>query len=262
MRLGASIWGFYRDQDSAAWPTLAGAVDDILSIDEALGVEVWGSRALDDPMVEGQELGKLVDACQATAFTTVHIQGKHWSWNAANLRREIDFAHQLGAMTLVLHPACFGLVEEDDRPDWPEVLRIADYAAKFGVRLAMENMKDSMWLLDRILDEVGDDPETSNLGICIDTGHANQSVDAGRHPVTNYLERYAGQLCHLHLHDNHGKNDEHLLPGKGTVDWPSVRSVLKAIEFTGTAVLETHELDTSPREYLERSFAFLAQLGF
>ena len=262
MRLGASIWGFFNQQDPATWPTLAEAVEEILAMDDALGVEVWGSRALDHPMVVGEELGALVDACQEAAFTTVHIQGQHWSWSSANLRSEIDFAHQLGARTLILHPACFGLVEDDDRPDWPEILRIADYAAKFGVKLAMENMKDSIWTLDRILDEVGDDPETSNLGICIDLGHANQSVDAGRHPVTNYLERYAGQLCHLHLHDNHGKDDDHIAPGLGSIDWPQVLSVLDDIQFTGTAVLETHEINTPPKDFLKRSLSFLKQSGF
>ena len=117
-------------------------------------------------------------------------------------------------------------------------------------------------MLDRILDEVGDDPETSNLGICIDLGHANQSVDAGRHPVTNYLERYAGQLCHLHLHDNHGKDDDHIAPGLGTIDWPQVLSVLSDIQFTGTAVLETHEINTPPKNFLKRGLSFLKQSGF
>jgi len=126
----------------------------------------------------------------------------------------------------------------------------------------MENMKDSIWALDRILDEVGDDPETSNLGICIDIGHAHQSVDAGRHPVTNYLERYSGQLCHLHLHDNHGKDDDHMSPGQGTVDWPEVRRVLEAIQFEGTAVLEMHELGVPPKKALEGGLAFLKQSGF
>lgn len=262
MQLGVSIWGFYYQQDPESWPTLAEAVDEILTLDETLGVEVWGSRASDHPPVFGKELADLVYACKEAAFVTVHIQGQHWSWNPGTLRREIDFAHQLSATTLVLHPVCFGLVEDDDRPDWPEIVRIAEYAAKFGVQLAMENTKDSIWMLDRILDEVGDDPETTNLGICIDIGHANQSEDAGRHPVTNYLERYAGQLSHLHLHDNQGQDDEHCPPGSGTVDWPGVLAVLENIGFSGTAVLEMHKQDTPPRKSLGCSLEFLKQTGF
>ena len=261
MQLGASLWGFYYRQDPESWPTLAKAVQAILSFDGSLGVEVWGSKALDHPPVEGDELVDLIEACHDAEFTMVHIQGRHWSWNPGNLRREIDFAHQLGAETLVLHPVCFGLVEENDRPDWPEIVRIAEYAAKFGVQLAMENMKDSVWTLDRILDEIGDDPEETNVGICIDIGHANQSNDAGREPVCNYLERYAGQLIHLHLHDNHGERDDHLLPGEGTVDWPRVLGVLENIGFSGTAVLEAHQEGIPPRECLERGIGFFEKCG-
>ncbi|MFC2079357.1 sugar phosphate isomerase/epimerase family protein [Candidatus Bipolaricaulota bacterium] len=261
MRLGASIWGFFHQQDPSTWPTLAGAVDETLAFDEGLGVEVWGSRALDQPMVVGQDLADLADVCQEAAYVAVHIQGQHWSWNPANLRHEIDFAHQVGANMLVLHPVCFGLVDEDDRPDWPEIIRIAEYAAKFGVRLAMENMPNSMWALDRILDEMGEDPEKTNLGICIDVGHAHLSTDAGREPVCNYLERYAGQLIHLHLHDNHGEYDDHLLPGEGTIDWPRVLNVLESIDFCGTAVLEAHQEGVAPQEGLARGIEFLNRLN-
>lgn len=262
MQLGISLWSFFHEQDSATWPALAEAVDDVLMLDASLGVEIWGSRALDQPMVEGQELADLVDGCQAAAFTTVHIQGRHWSWNPATLRQEIDFAHLLGAETLVLHPACLGLQDTEDRPDWPEVVRIADYAAKFGVRLVVENLFDSLWCLDRVLEEIGDDPEQTNIGICIDIGHAMMSKDAGRHPAVNYLERYARQLSHLHLHDNHGEHDGHLLPGEGNVDWPSVLETLETIGFSGTAVLEMHEPNTPPKEFLGRGLAYLKQVGF
>ena len=261
MRLGASIWGFYYCQDPESWPSLAGAVQAILAFDGSLGVEVWGSKALDHPPVVGKELADLVLACQDAAFITVHVQGRHWSWNPTNLRREIDFAHQLGADTLVLHPVCFGLVEEVDRPDWPEIVRIAEYAAKFGVQLAVENMRNSIWTLDRILDEIGDDPKKTNLGICIDIGHANQSNDAGRESVCNYLERYAGQLSHLHLHDNHGERDDHLLPGEGTVDWSRVLGVLDEIDFSGKAMLEAHQEGIPPQEGLRRGIEFFRQPG-
>ncbi|MBE0636405.1 sugar phosphate isomerase/epimerase [Candidatus Bipolaricaulota bacterium] len=262
MRFGASIWGFFYQRGPESWPTLAEAVDEIASLDKTLGVEVWGSRALDQPMVEGQELADLVDACQDAAFVTVHIQGQHWSWNPVTLRREVDFAHLLGAETLVLHPVCLGLQVPEDRPDWPEIVRIADYAAKFGVRLAVENIFDSVWCLDRILEELGDDPEDTNLGICIDVGHAAVSKDAGRESVCNYLDRYASQLLHLHLHDNSGMRDDHLIPGQGTIDWPRVMAKIRELPFTGTAVLEVHDPSATPKESLKRGLSFVKQAGF
>jgi len=257
MRLGASIWGFFHQQDPDRWPSMAGAVDTVLQLDESLGVEVWGSRALDEPTVEGAPLLELADACEAAAFVSVHVQGKHWKWNPKGLRSEIDFAHRLQAETLVLHPVCLGLEHDDDRPDWPEIVRIAEYAAKFGVRLTVENIFDSIWCLDRILEELGDDPDKTNIGICIDVGHAALSHDAGLEPVCNYLDRYVSQLCHLHLHDNEGERDDHLIPGEGTVRWPRVLERLQRLEFSGTAVLETHQPGVAPRACLERGLEFL-----
>jgi sugar phosphate isomerase/epimerase len=260
MRLGASILGFFPPDRPAEWPTLAEAVDEVLDLEPSLGVEAWGARALDEPMVSGQELVDLVEACCEAPFVTVHVQGRHWQWNPAGLRHEIDFVHQLGGETLILHPGCLGLEQPDDRPDWPEIVRIADYAAKFGVRLAVENIFDSVWCLDRFLEEIGDDPDKTNLGICIDVGHAALSKDAGRDAVCNYLERYAGQLVHLHLHDNHGKSDEHLIPGQGAVNWTRVLDVVQAIDFSGTAVLETRQPGTAPIANVKKGITFLRGL--
>ena len=260
MQLGVSLWGAFHQLDPATAPSLAEAVGAISRLDSGLGVEIWGSRFRDEDQVCGCALNRLVDACQDVGFVTQHIQGQHWSWNPEALRREVALAHRLGAETLVLHPICLGLRDERDRPDWPEIRRIADEAASQGVRLAVENMVDSMWILDRILETLGDDPEQTNLGICIDIGHAHQSQDAGREPICNYLERYASQLIHLHLHDNDGEDDAHLLPGEGTADWLRILQVLSRLGFEGTAVLEAHHPELSPMESVQRGLAYLRGL--
>jgi len=117
-------------------------------------------------------------------------------------------------------------------------MRLAAVARKQGVRLVLENTPDTMSALDLALDEIGDDPEKTNLGICIDVGHAYISQDAGREPIRNYIERYRGQLVHLHLHDNFGDNDEHLPIKDGSIDWQNLADTLKAVEYHGPAVLE------------------------
>lgn len=239
-RLGGSIWGFYGRRRPEEWPTLPEAVREILSIDPALGVEVWGSKSLDAANANEDELSEMAEVCRTAGFVTVHVRGVHMTWDPTGLRREVDFAARVGARVLVLHPACLGLAKPDDRLDVPEILRLAAAAAGRGVRLALENMGDTIWLLDRVLEEVGDDPEKTNLGICIDVGHAHMSHDAGREPVSNYLERYAGQLTHVHLHDSNGETDEHLVPGEGTIDWPRAIRTLDEVGFSGTAVLEVH----------------------
>ncbi len=261
MQLGYSTLGFYYQQDPRSWPTLPEAVRAVLAIDAGLGVEVGDAKALHGSPVCGVELEQLVDACADAAFAIVHTRMGFWDWNPAQFRQEIDFAHHIHARTLVLHASSLGLVVDDDRPDWPEIVRIADYAAQRDIRLALENLQDTVWALDRVLEEVGDDPQRTNLGICIDIGHAQLSEDAGRDPVTNYLERYAGQLIHLHLHDNRGKMDEHLLPGEGIVDWPQVFHVLHALGYEGTAAFETRQPGISPLENVNRALASYRELA-
>jgi sugar phosphate isomerase/epimerase len=259
-RLGASVWGFYGRRRAEEWPTLPDAVRAILSIDPSLGVEVWASKSLDVPEADEVELAELAEVCRTAGFVTVHVRGVHMVWDPTGLRCEIDFAARVGACSLVLHPSCLGLMRPDDRLDVPEIRRLAGYAAERGVRLALENSGDAIWLLDRVLEHVGDDPEATNVGVCVDTGHAHMSHDAGREPVPNYLERYAGQLVHVHLHDNHGVSDEHLIPGEGTIDWPRVVRTLGEIGFDGTAILELHPVGASPMEGIRQGLTFLASL--
>jgi len=259
LRLGASLWGFYYNVPPAGQPDLDAAARTVVDLDSSLGLEIWASKALDAPAVDGAEIERLGVVCRDAAFLTVHTRGAYWYWDPSNLRDEIDFAARLNAQTLVLHPPCLGLNDPDDRIDAPEIRRIAAYAAERNVLLAVENMRDSVWLLDRVIDEFGDDPNKSNLGVCIDVGHANISRDAGgaRETVSNYLERYAAQLVHLHLHDNDGLRDEHLIPGNGTIDWDRVFTTLDRIGFAGTAVLENHQQGISPREGFERALGFV-----
>ena len=238
LRLGVSISGFFFGQPPESWPTLGDAVRKVLEIDPSLGVEVHGAKSLDLPGTSQEEETDLIRAVQDAAFVTVHVRGTHWTWNPKGLREEIDLAGRLGAETLVLHPSSLGLTDFDDRPDFPEIRRIAAYAEQWGVCLALENIADDIWALDDVLDAVGDNPDKSNLAICVDLAHAALSTDAGRQPVRGYLERFAPQLRHLHLHDNDGDRDAHAAPGDGTIDWDDALKTLAKIGFDGTAVLE------------------------
>ena len=45
-------------------------------------------------------------------------------------------------------------------------------------------------------------------------------------------------LITLHLHDNHGERDEHLLPGQGAIDWVDVMQALRDIDYGGEFMYE------------------------
>ena len=92
-----------------------------------------------------------------------------------------------------------------------------------GARMMMENVYERTpeELLDCVvpLREAG-------VGVCLDTGHLTAFGDA---PLSHWIQTLGPDIGQLHLHDNRGDADEHLAPGKGTVDFPLLFDRLVAI---------------------------------
>jgi len=255
--LGASTWGFFRHGEPASWPSLEDAVKRIASL--GLGVEVWERRTRHESFPGEVEIERLAEACGPAPFVTIHACRILRGWNAVGAREDLAFATRIGASGMIVHPASLGLSSPDDRPDLPDLRRWLEQAGTRGVRVLLENTVDSIWALDWFLDEIGSDDHETNLGLCIDIGHAHLSHDAGRHPVANYLERYQGIIRHLHIHDTAGTDDTHDVPGQGTIDFLEMARVLAETSFDGQAVIEIQ----SPRgidQGLDEAIRFLQGL--
>jgi sugar phosphate isomerase/epimerase len=111
---------------------------------------------------------------------------------------------------------------------------LAPIAADLGVRLAIEN-GGSGWHADvRNLMALLDDAGVHHaVGICLDTGHQH------RHGSVADAIRTAGSaIITLHIHDNHGERDEHIMPLDGTIAWPPVIGALRAIGYPGVFMYE------------------------
>ena len=86
------------------------------------------------------------------------------------------------------------------------------------------------------------------VGVCIDTGHAW----LGRH--WEQLVAVAGhRLVHVHASDNHGRRDDHLTPGDGSIDWGRVRHSLIAAKFHGWVMVELSTPEGPDSEYIRRA---------
>jgi sugar phosphate isomerase/epimerase len=69
-----------------------------------------------------------------------------------------------------------------------------------------------------------------------DVAHAY--IEAGMKGVQQYLDAFGDKLVHVHLHDNHGKQDEHLPLGQGKIDFRKVVKALKEIDYCRTITFE------------------------
>ena len=96
----------------------------------------------------------------------------------------------------------------------------AEAAVRAGVELSFENMRSPneaggkhRW--GSTAEEIAAVADYFSAGNCWDFGHANTSGV----PQGDSLRYLGKRLNALHVNDNHGGGDEHLLPYFGTIDW-------------------------------------------
>ena len=105
---------------------------------------------------------------------------------------------------------------------------LVPYAEATGVRLGLETRQDyrDMPILEEA-EELLDTFPSPMLGYWHDTGHAQRLDALGYYPHLAWLDRLGHRLVGIHLHDCRGLRD-HLIPGRGTVDFAAVVSYLRA----------------------------------
>jgi len=87
----------------------------------------------------------------------------------------------------------------------------------------------------------------------LDVGHA--FIENRMEGVKSYIDTFADRLVHIHIHDNHGEEDEHLSLGRGKIDFKKVVRYLKAIDYDRTITFEvftSHSDAVSSREYFKK----------
>ncbi len=91
--------------------------------------------------------------------------------------------------------------------------------------------------LDHIIAAV-DQAGSPQIGICIDTNHVNTTE-----ALNPAVQRAGHRVMECHCNDNHGIEEEHLLPFDGEIDWPRLGRVLAEIGFHGPLIMEPSHFD-------------------
>jgi sugar phosphate isomerase/epimerase len=121
------------------------------------------------------------------------------------------------------------------------LVEIGRCAEEHGILACVENMIDIKDFLCRYPEELlGITEGLDGIGITLDVGHANSvgKVDA-------FLV-HMKQVNHLHIHDNHGRSDEHLALGDGTINWEKVGARVAA-DYAGPVVVEGRTIEEARR---------------
>ncbi len=174
------------------------------------------------------------------------------------LKRWADLFTALGVRGGVLHPGGRSTLKGEPIEEAPfrrnvrSLGELARHAAGGPLTICLENGPRAEELV-RLIEAVGE----PNLGICLDTGHLalirHQSPELGQ-TEREFIRAAGPHLKALHLADNDGSGDQHLLPfDGGCVNWAEAMRALGETGWDGALNFEIPgEIDCGPQEKMAR----------
>ncbi len=229
------------------------------------GIEVWGGRPhcyrhdLDDQL---NEIRALLDRYEMTVPNLIPAQFRYPSIlcslnetvrlsSVQYIQDAIDSAQRLGSPCVSLCPG-MTLFGESVEEGWAQLRRsfieLLDYTDRTEMILLIEpaHRFESTLILTiddglRMIEEIN----SERLGILLDTGHTNVNGEDLAEAV-RCLEHVP---FHIHIDDNYGDSDAHLVPGEGSIDFASFVQALGEIDYQGSVSAELgfqYTLDPDP----------------
>jgi len=186
-----------------------------------------------------------------------------------NVVRSLEAAAILGAEAIVVHAV--GVPEEVDAFAYNlEYYRsLEPYAARFGIRIAVENLFVRDGKRNRFNHQLLGTPEQLSamlralnspwFSALIDVGHAALT---GYEPETFISRTDPGILRGLHIQDTDYREDRHLLPYLGAHNWSAILQALKDYGYEGDFTFElTGYLKRLPAPLLAEALRFAHSVG-
>ncbi len=160
-------------------------------------------------------------------LSSLHMQYRadflHYFWEKGimgeklkkRLIKDVNLASKYGFSCVVVH--LDGNFSSLGKKRLLDVLKVCE---KKNIPLAIENIHNQP-LFVKVFEEI----DSPYMKFCYDSGH-NNVFDKD----FDYLDRYAGKLIALHLHDNDGTADKHTLSRfNGAIDWDKIGHSLAKI---------------------------------
>lgn len=143
----------------------------------------------------------------------------------------IDICGRNSVDKVVVHPTDGLIPPQVGKFGLNNFYRLINEACKKGVTLLFENIQIPEFL-DIIFENFG---SCENVKFCYDIGHEN-CFSKG----TNCLEKFSKYLSALHIHDNNGESDGHMIPYDGNIDYDIFLRRLKSVGYDGAMSLELY----------------------
>ena len=144
------------------------------------------------------------------------------------LKRALDVAEELPFPRMIFH---MGGSRETDDPRkrdaaFSSLEHLILHAHHVGVTICVENTTSEMGA-PAYLRSFVDETRLTGLRFNFDIGHAHLADGPAEERIATAFASLRELVAGVHIHDNHGDKDEHLLPYDGTIDWPAATKTLK-----------------------------------
>ncbi len=164
-----------------------------------------------------------------------HVREGWMNWS----KQAIYTAAELGCISATFHTHARSMFRTraqklEIMKNWVEALKgLVKYGKKKGVKIYLENPAEKWeisdfasfkWIADRV----------PGLFVHVDVGHA--LVNGGE--PEKWLRTFSKKLAHIHIHDNRGKQDEHMPLGCGNLDYKGIARLLKKMKYDKTITFE------------------------
>lgn len=241
------------------------------------GIEVWGGRPhayRHDLDAQMDELRALMAECDMVVSNFVPAQFRYPSILCSRnevvrkdsvdyIKAAVDNAVKFRSPYVSVCPG-MTLHGEAIEEGWRQLRRsleeLLDYAEEKDVTLLIEpaHKYETTLILTvddglRMIDEIGSD----RLGILLDTGHAHVNGE----DLAQVVHKLEGVPLHIHIDDNDGTSDAHLIPGEGSIDFAPFAKALQETGYEGFVSAELgFDYTPDPDAAIERTLTALTQM--
>ncbi len=177
-------------------------------------------HSLHSPMYSDDVWGR--SGPQAVIDITEPTKGKRMIL-VDEIKRALEIADVIPFRYLIQHIGVADQEFDERRFDsaFSSLEEIKVFAGQRGVEVLLENTPNALSSAERLNAFLA---ETHlNLNYCFDIGHAHML-----NRVEEQFELMKNRIRSTHLHDNNGKDDQHLFPGEGTLEWSQAMRLLRS----------------------------------
>ena len=162
------------------------------------------------------------------------------------IKRAIEIAEVVPFRYLIQHIGVQGEEYQERKLDsaFSSLEELKVFAGQRGVEILLENTPNALSSGERLNHFL--DQTHLKLNYCFDIGHAHMKGD-----IAGEFEAMKNRIRSTHLHDNNGKEDSHLYPAQGTINWEEAMRLLGSRPDQYPLMLELKEVPNMERPIKE-----------